>query len=73
MLHTVTITVTKSFHTDEEDAAFSDFLSRYDIDPAEKVAFADVSERDFEFLLERMDEGYGGPKSISVEIDVRRR
>lgn len=73
MLHTVIITVAKSFHSDEDDTAFRDFLSRYHIDLAEKVAFSDISERDFKILLERMDEGYGGPKSISVEFDVRRR
>ena len=73
MLHTVTITVTKSFHTGEEDTAFREFLSRYNIDSTEKADSADISERDFEFLLEKMDEGYRGPKSISVEIDVRRR
>ena len=50
-----------------------EFLLRYDIDLAEKAVSADISERDLENLLEKMDEGYGGPKSINVEIDVRRR
>ena len=73
MLHTATITVTKSFHVDEEDDAFRAFLEKYEIDLTEKAGSADISEGNLPLLLEKLDDRYARAGSINVELDVRRR
>ena len=72
MLHRATITLTKCFDVDEHDSAFRNFLWKYDIDLSERAGSADISERDFHSLLQKM-QGYDNAEFITVTFDVRRQ